>query len=476
MALPVPVELETRSLRIRLTVSYILLLSLVLASIGLVFKQILTRIVREQAEQVLTEEWGALLAYLRLEDGRVAWTYDREDPEQAFTLQRLQGVLLVADSEGRILEMSNGYQALGGEQAVLLRDVIRSPAPRFLVRHEPGGDQYLVRIGRHRERGRDYAVALGMPMPESSGLPERFLRIFFLVSPVLLLSIGLLGWFAVRRALEPLKRLAEAARSVSEGNLGMRIPQPKTEDEVGHLVVTFNRMMDRLEATFHQIRQFTVDASHELRTPLTAVRGQLEVALLTAQTPEQYRESIVAALQDVEKLSQITKTLVYLARAESGQIAPMFEREDLAEIVLQVLSVFEAPAEEKRIQLETDLAAGCVCEADRAMIEQLIYQLVSNAVNFTQEGGKVKVALSRKDGGVEILVKDNGPGIGKEHLARIFERFYRIRSGQGNGASGAGLGLPLASWIAHAHGGRIEVRSEEGMGTVFTVNLPADRG
>lgn len=460
----------------RLTVSYILLLSLVLASIGLVFQQVLTRIVREQAERVLTEEWGALLAYLRLENGRVEWDYDPEDPEQAFTIQRLQGVLMVADSAGKVLEISNGYRALGGEQAVLLRDAIRSPEPRFLVRHEAGGDEYLVRIGRHREKGQDYAVALGMPMLESSGLPDRFTRIYFLASPVLLLSIGLLGWFAARRALEPLKRLADAARSVSEGNLGLRIPQPKTEDEVGHLVVTFNRMMDRLEASFHQIRQFTVDASHELRTPLTAVRGQLEVALLTAQSPEQYRESIVAALHDVERLSQITKTLVYLSRAESGQVTPAFEKTDLVDVARQVLSVFEAPAAEKRIDLKAELAERCLCEADRAMIEQLTYQLVANAVNFTGEGGVVKVAVSLQDGEAALAVSDNGPGIGKEHLPRIFERFYRVRSGKPNGASGAGLGLPLASWIARAHGGRIEVRSEEGMGSTFIVMLPARRG
>ena len=439
-----------RSLRLRLTISYILLLLVVLASIGAVFQQVLRRIVRQQAERVLTEEWGVLLAYLRLEDGRVAWAYDPEDPEQAFTIQRLQGVLLVADSDGRILEASNGYRALGGEQAVLLRDAIRSPEPRFLVRREAGGDEYLVRIGRHREKGRDYAVALGMPMLESWRLPERFLRIYFLVSPLLLIVTGLIGWFAARRALEPLKRLAEAARAVSEGNLGLRIPHTGTEDEAGHLVVTFNRMMDRLEASFQQIRQFTVDASHELKTPLTAVRGQLEVALLTARTPEQYRDSIVSALHDVEKLSRIMKSLVYLARAESGQITPALDREDLADIVRQALPVFDAAAAEKGLRLADSLPGQCPVRADRHMIEQAVFQLVSNAVNFSPPGGEVRIAVGISGPDAFVTVADTGPGIAPEHLPKIFERFYRVRSGQSNSAAGAGLGLPLAE-IGRAH-------------------------
>lgn len=473
---PEPASAPGRGLRIRLTLSYVILFAIVLTAIGIVVRQLLTTIVRAQAESVLTEEWSTLLAYLRLENGRVSWAYDPEDPEQSFALQRIQGVLLIADSRGQILEISHGYRALGAEPPVVLRDALRAPQPRFFLRHEPAGDQYLVRIGRHRERGQDYAVALGMPMIESAQLPGQFTRIYFLVSPLLLLLIAILGWFAARRALEPLQRLAEAARSVSDGNLSLRIQHTNSHDEIGHLVITFNRMMDRLEASFHQVRQFTVDASHELKTPLTAVRGQLEVALLTAQTPDQFREAVGAAIEDVERLSQITKNLVQLARAESGQIQLSKASEDLCDILREVSSLFEAAATEKAIRLELTLPRACSLEVDRTLFEQLVFQLLSNAVKVTPEGGAVRIQLSRRMGEIVLAISDTGPGIPAEHQQRIFERFYRVRTGKTTPARGAGLGLTLASWIAGAHGGRIDVHSTEGQGATFLLYLPEPAG
>jgi signal transduction histidine kinase len=269
----------------------------------------------------------------------------------------------------------------------------------------------------------------------------------------------------------PLKNLAEAARSVSEGNLSLRIRETGSRDEVGHLVETFNRMMDRLEKSFSQARQFTVDASHELKTPLTAVRGQLEVALLTARTPEQFRDAIVAAMHDVERLSRISKTLVQLARAESGQITLRRKQEDLAEITEAAVSIFEATAEEKQIRLETSISKPCMTEADRGLVEQLVYQILSNAMQFTPAGGVVKVELKRGGGEAVLSVSDTGPGIGEEHLDKIFQRFYRVRTGDSS-QGGAGLGLAWAAWIAAAHGGRIEVRSAEGRGSTFLAHLP----
>lgn len=458
-------------MRARLTFSYILLFSVVLAGIGISVRQLLTALVRQQAEMVLAEEWGTLLAYMRLEGGRLKWAYEPEDPEQAFALQRLQWVLLVADSRGEISEISNGYKALGGEPAEVLRDASRAQNPRFIVRREAGGNEYLIRIGKHREEGRDYAVALGMPLMEFSQLPEQFTQVYVLAAPALLAGIGVAGWFAARRALMPLKNLAEAARSISEGNLSLRIRETGSRDEIGHLVETFNSMMDRLEKSFHQTRQFTVDASHELKTPLTAARGQLEVALLTAQTPEQFRDAIVAAMHDVERLSRISKTLVQLARAESGQITLQRRREDLAEIAEAVISVFEATAGEKQIRLETSVSRPCFAELDRGLVEQMVYQIVSNAMQFTPAGGVVKVELNRSGEEAVLSVSDTGPGIGAEHLDKIFQRFYRVRAGNSL-EGGAGLGLAWAGWIAKAHGGRIEVRSAEGQGSTFLAHLP----
>jgi len=459
-------------LRIRLTLSYVLLFAIVLAAIGIIVRQLLTTMASQQAQRVLTEEWGTLLAYLRIENGKVAWSYDPQDGEQALAVRRLQRVLLIADRKGEPILVTGGLKALLSESPIVFREALQAQQPRFLTRTEPDGDEYLIRIGRHRWGGSDFVVAMGLPMTDSGNMPAVFTKVYFSASPILLLGIGLIGWFTARRALEPLNRMAETARSVSEGTLGLRIIPLKSEDEVGHLVVTFNRMMDRLEASFNQIRQFTIDASHELRTPLTGIRGQLEVALLTARTPEQFREAIVTAMQDVEKLSQITKSLVQLARAESGQTELHKSPEDLVEVAGGVIALFAVAAGERGVRLESSLPASCPVDIDRTQVEQMLHQLLANAINFTPVGGLVSVQLSRQGDELVLCVSDTGPGIGQEHLSKVFERFYRVRSGNGATAGGAGLGLTLASWIAAAHGGRIDVSSAEGRGTTFQVYLP----
>jgi len=287
------------------------------------------------------------------------------------------------------------------------------------------------------------------------------------------LAVSILGWFAAGRAMHPLLEVVEATSAVSAGNLSLRIRPLGSGDELDTLIATFNRMMERLEQSFERVRQFSIDASHELRTPLTAVRGQLEVALMTARTKEQYREAIESALQDVERLSQIVKSLLLLAQAESGQVPLTKERQDLTPIVAELVTQFLVAGEEKQIRIVPELADRCPGEVDRLQFERLIYNLLSNALKFTQPGGEIHVSLARVSDHIRLVISDNGPGIPAAHLPHIFERFYRVREQDNGDARGAGLGLSFVAWIVQAHGGKVEVSSSEEHGTTFEVNLPA---
>ena len=164
--------------------------------------------------------------------------------------------------------------------------------------------------------------------------------------------------------------VAQAAQNITGSNLSLQIPQRGAGDELDHLIESFNLMTARLNESFEQIRRFSTDVSHELRTPLTAIRGQLEVALFTAETPEQYREAMVNALEDVEKLSSIVRALLLLSQAESGQLALQKTSLDLGEVVLDVVDQFQIPAQEKRIVLTARIVPGSVIHgrphADRA--------------------------------------------------------------------------------------------------------------
>jgi signal transduction histidine kinase len=235
-------------------------------------------------------------------------------------------------------------------------------------------------------------------------------------------------------------------------------------------------MTARLGQSFEQIRRFSTDVSHELRTPLTAIRGQLEVALLTADTPEQYHEAILNALEDVEQLSSIIRALLLLSQAESGQLALQKTSFDLGELAIDVVDQFQIPAEEKKLNLRVHSAPDLMVFADRVQVERLLSNLISNAVKYTPERGSVFVRCSSSPptGWVYLEVKDTGVGIPAENLPHIFDRFYRVRNAQTNKIQGLGLGLSFVAWIVDAHGGKIDVTSTPGEGTVFTVRLPAD--
>src|SRR5207237_143061 len=191
--------------------------------------------------------------------------------------------------------------------------------------------------------------------------------------------------------IRPLNLVAATAQKITGSNLSLTIPRRNANDELDNLIDSFNRMTSRLSHSFDQIRQFSTDVSHELRTPLTAIRGQLEVALFTAETPEQYREAMANALEDVEKLSNIVRALLLLSQAELGQLALQKAPLNLSETAAHIVEQFQIPADEKNISLSADLAHHLIISADHTQIERLISNLVSNAIKYTPTGGSIKV-------------------------------------------------------------------------------------
>jgi heavy metal sensor kinase len=269
--------------------------------------------------------------------------------------------------------------------------------------------------------------------------------------------------------------IARAAERISGSNLSLRIPSGRTGDELDYLAETFNQMIQRLEVNFNQIRQFSTDVSHELRTPITIIRGQLEVALMTARTAEQYRDAIVDSLQDIERLSQIVRALLLLSQAETGQVILQKQSLDLVEIMRDLVEEFQIPAEGAEVGLRFAASCyRCLGEFDRVQIERMLSNLLSNAIKFTPPGGHVTVSLGRVGTDAEIVVEDTGQGIPPEHLPHIFDRFYRVRGPeeQSSPEKGLGLGLSFVEWIVRAHGGTIEAQSATAQGTTFRIRLP----
>jgi heavy metal sensor kinase len=467
-----------RGLRFRLLLSYVLFFTLLLIAIGLFYRQVLQTQMEGREQATLEEQWDAARQYFTIEKDQPVWS---SEPEDADVVAQLKNIYLIADSNGIAL----GYNEDEPNDAINfdaseIRRVLAQPRPVVLpVRWNKQGEPFLIEAGwvldndKHKQR---YFLAIGRSLAASRRTVSSLTRTYFLFLPGLIALSILLGWVVAGRALRPLNLVAQAAQNITGSSLSLQIPRRGAGDELDHLIESFNLMTARLNQSFEQIRRFSTDVSHELRTPLTAIRGQLEVALFTAETPEQYRDAMVNALEDVERLSSITRALLLLSQAESGQLALQKTSLDLSELASEVVDQFQIPAQEKKIELAMRTVPGAMIYADRTQIERLLANLLSNAVKYTPAGGSVEVLVGPSDSPVfvSLEVKDTGVGIPAENLPHIFDRFYRVRSPQTSEILGLGLGLSFVSWIVQVHEGRIEVASTAGEGTRFRILLPRE--
>jgi heavy metal sensor kinase len=464
----------TRGLRFRLALSYVVFFSVLLVLLGMLFRQILSGTFQTQTESVLDEEWGAAKGYLRTGPEGPNWFYDEQDPDESFAVRRVQRVYMLADTEGHPLQHSDIYDSLGIDPPSEIRAILRSAKPAIRVRTDPTGVPYMIRSGMWVDHdGHKYYLAIGRAIDYNDKVISDFTWNYFAMVPLVMMLSGVLGWFLAGRALDPVNSVADAAQHITHSNLDVQIPARNTGDELDRLIEAFNLMMTRLNHSFEQIRQFSTDVSHELRTPLTVVRGQLEVALFTAETVEQHRDAMADALEGVERLSNIVRALLMLSQAESGQLALQKTEINLAELVRDLVDQHQIPAEAEGVRLSAALPPNCAVSADRIQIERLLSNLLGNAIKYTPAGGSVKVSLIPGFDHVKLIVEDTGVGISPSHLPHIFDRFYRVPSADPE--KGLGLGLSFVAWIAKAHGGAVTVESTLQEGTRFTVLLPVGR-
>ena len=290
--------------------------------------------------------------------------------------------------------------------------------------------------------------------------------------PIALLVAGLGGWWLAGRALAPVARMTREAETIGIERLDERIEVPAASDEVQRLAVTLNDMLDRLERGVEDKRRFAADASHELRTPLAVMRAELDVSLRHADLSTNAREALESAQEEVERMRSIVENLLTLARADHGSLELLRAPVDLAEVTETVSEGASPLARPKHVAIVTDGPSATV-HGDRARIEQVVMNLISNAIHFSPGGGNVRVTTWLHDGGAGCTVNDDGPGVSPELAGHIFERFVRGDTARSNDG-GSGLGLAISNEIVTAHGGRIWVDARRGSGGSFSFWLPAN--
>lgn len=402
----------------------------------------------------------------------------------AANFEGVRDLLLVFDRDGRPLYLNDPTRQLNFA-AIERLAALPGPAPTtaaigttLLPAGEPPMRFVTLPVdGAGPEVG---AVVVAAALSAVAFGPADLLRSMVLVMPLILLASGVLGWFLAGRAMRPVERLMDEVQEVTDGrSLHRRVAVPSSGDEVARLAVTLNAMFSRLEQSFNQLRRFTADASHELKTPLTVLRAGVERSLVHPGTPPEVLEALDTTLEQLNQLNELVDSLLMLARADEGRAPLALEEADLRALVVDVGETAEMLAEQHGLEARVSVPGRPVqVRVDAHRMQQLLLNLVTNAVKYTPSGGWVELLLEDDDAGVRLVVRDSGIGIASVDLPHIFDRFWRAdpaRSRTGD-RPGVGLGLAITKWIAEAHGGTIGVQSRPGRGSSFVVTLPRAGG
>ncbi|MEK6289124.1 MAG: heavy metal sensor histidine kinase [Acidobacteriota bacterium] len=327
------------------------------------------------------------------------------------------------------------------------------------------------------EDGEEFFVVEGQSLRDVQRAQKQLILLLAIANPLALLLASLGGLWLASRALSPVDRLTRAAERIGRGNLSERVEEHRSQDEIGRLAATFNQMISRLEQTFERERRFTADASHELKTPLAVLRGDMEVALRRQRTPEEYQRVLESSLEEIARLTKLTEDLLTLARSDADQSVLEREHVELDQLAAEAREYIAPLAQSAGVSLSYEApASAIVVEGDQKRLQQLLVNLLDNAIKYTPPGGSARLTLSREGSSAVIEVSDNGRGIPASALPHIFERFYRQTDPRDSRVTGFGLGLAISKWIADAHAGSIAVNSNEGQGSTFTVRLPLAQG
>jgi len=346
--------------------------------------------------------------------------------------------------------------ALGGRTGLWEQAQSGSRSARLEVASARLRDGTLLQVGKSTENREE--------------LLARFRTIVALVSVAIVL-IGLAGGILVtRRTLEPIHRLIAAVSGITRtGNTETRVPIGTDRDAIDELSALFNGMLDRISTLIDGMGSALDNVAHDLRTPMARLRGVAERAL-ESNDPLGQREALSTCLEESERILAMLDTLMDISEAETGTMRLSLSDVPLETLVAEVVSVYEDVADEKQIALETALEPGLTVKGDRDRLRQVLANLMDNAIKYTPAGGRVSVRTRADTNEVCLDVADTGIGIAAHDLPRIWERLYR--GDQSRAERGLGLGLSLVRAIVRAHGGAVEVATEPGRGSTFTVRLP----
>jgi two-component system heavy metal sensor histidine kinase CusS len=342
----------------------------------------------------------------------------------------------------------------------------RLPPP---VNYRSGPKLFSLLAFMAESNGRPYTIQIAQDRSADDRFTKKFGALVVVVLAAGVAASVVIARTVVHRGLRPLNEMTAAIQRITPRQLRERVKPAQWQRELQPLAAAFDAMLHRLEESFTRLSQFSGDLAHELRTPVANILGATQVALTRERSPAEYREVLETTATECERLSNISQNLLFLARADAAREEIKRTRFDARAAVEKILTFYRTVADDRRIALRCS-GEGQI-EGDPLLFERAISNLVENALRFTPSDGAVDVEISNHAHSTEVAVKDTGTGIEAEHLARVFDRFYRADPSRSS--RGAGLGLALVKSIVDLHGGSARIESEPNRGTTVVLTFPA---
>jgi two-component system OmpR family sensor kinase len=492
------------SIRVRLAVWHTLTVAALLVAFAVATWLFLARTTSARADQALAEQTRAFVKVwegVRGEDetgagvSAVAAASEFRDRDRRIVVfDRAGRLVAISDATPLTPALTRGALAdlQHGPAAALIRDTVPGSRP-FTTIDQDGEDAVPVRAHMIHVSadGQPFIVLALRSLRAEEDATESFTSAVMVAIPLVLLLAGIGGYLLARASLAPVVAMGRQARRLSASNLHERLPVENPRDELGGLAEVLNGLLARLEQAFEQEqrsaerqRQFMADASHELRTPVAALSSVADVALARAdRDPGELREALDVVRGEGRRLGRLVDDLLLLARADAGELPVRREQLFLEELLQDSVRAARGLATSRRVTLLATPVDEAPFVGDSHLLRRLVMILLDNAIKYTPPGGQVRLSLDRDaDGGrYRILVEDTGPGVPAWAVERIFERFFRadesrtrsaVRDGQ---VASAGLGLPIARWIADAHGGTVHLDATGPRGSRFVATLATRR-
>ncbi|MBU8910151.1 MAG: HAMP domain-containing protein [Desulfobacterales bacterium] len=316
----------------------------------------------------------------------------------------------------------------------------------------------------------DVILQTGIAMDFYFKFLSAFKKVFIGAMCFIIIFSAVAGWILIRKALSGVATITKTAQNITGSNLEARVTGTGDKDELDHLAITFNSMLDRIEELVKSIREMSDNIAHDLKSPITRVRGFAELALVHEESLEDYRIMASNTIEESDRLLDMINTMLVISRAEAGEGDFEFKKTNLSIMVKEACDLFAPLAEDKNIKFHQTIEEQIFIVADVKMLQRAFSNLLDNAIKYTPENRKVSVLAFKENHQVVIKIEDTGISIAPEFFEKIFERFYRAESSRTS--AGTGLGLSLARTIVRQHKGDISVSSQQGRGSVFVMTLP----